>query len=265
VVGAIDSAPRRCRCAAAHVVVRVHAVSSLLLIRHGQASFGADDYDVLSALGVQQATYLGRFLAKRSRNASTIDAIYVGPRKRQRDTAKHMAAAAAEHGCELPEAIELAGLDEYPAIELLKTWLPILTADDPAFANLLDGDDESRAQNHAYERAFECIVGKWMNGELDTGELESFDTFAARVHDSNQHIMREQGRGKCVAVVTSGGPIAISMTRSLGLANDAMLRLAWVIANSSISEFRYRDAGELTLVSFNNTPHIEQPMLLTYR
>ena len=38
-------------------------MSAIHLIRHGQASFGADDYDLLSALGERQARLLGESLA----------------------------------------------------------------------------------------------------------------------------------------------------------------------------------------------------------
>jgi broad specificity phosphatase PhoE len=38
-------------------------VGQVLLVRHGQASWGADDYDVLSPLGERQATVTGAFLA----------------------------------------------------------------------------------------------------------------------------------------------------------------------------------------------------------
>ena len=34
-------------------------MGTLYLVRHGQASFGADDYDQLSPLGLQQAQRLG--------------------------------------------------------------------------------------------------------------------------------------------------------------------------------------------------------------
>ena len=37
-------------------------VGSIYLIRHGQASFGADDYDVLSPTGIRQAEILGDHL-----------------------------------------------------------------------------------------------------------------------------------------------------------------------------------------------------------
>ena len=54
-------------------------MSTLYLIRHGQASFGAEDYDVLSALGAEQARALGAYFAARR---WPVDALYVGPRAR---------------------------------------------------------------------------------------------------------------------------------------------------------------------------------------
>ncbi|HUH02673.1 MAG TPA: histidine phosphatase family protein [Kofleriaceae bacterium] len=232
-------------------------MSSLFLIRHGQASFGAADYDVLSERGATQSRRLGAYLAGRAQH---FDAIYVGPRVRQRDTAIHLRAAASEHGVAYPEPIHLDGLDEYPAFELLKYWMPILTREDPDLQAILAGAEGQTG----YERAFEHIIGKWVRGELDTGSLESFAQFIARVRDTLTHIMTEQGRGKQVAVVTSGGPISAAVRWTLGLADDTMLRLAWVIANASYSEFRYR-ADDLSLLSFNSTPHLHDEALLTYR
>lgn len=37
-------------------------MSTIYLVRHGQASFGADSYDLLSAKGEQQAQVVGNFL-----------------------------------------------------------------------------------------------------------------------------------------------------------------------------------------------------------
>ena len=40
-------------------------MSQVLLVRHGQASWGSDDYDVLSDLGERQSRMLGEALAAR--------------------------------------------------------------------------------------------------------------------------------------------------------------------------------------------------------
>jgi len=39
-------------------------MSEIFFVRHGQASFGSDDYDRLSPLGVRQAKILARYLAQ---------------------------------------------------------------------------------------------------------------------------------------------------------------------------------------------------------
>ena len=40
-------------------------MAELVLIRHGQASFGADDYDKLSDMGWRQSRWLGEYFAER--------------------------------------------------------------------------------------------------------------------------------------------------------------------------------------------------------
>lgn len=228
-------------------------MSTLYLIRHAQASFGAEDYDVLSPLGRQQAGQLGDYFAARD---IELDAVFTGPRKRQLDTATLMCEAAARAGAELPEPIEIAELDEYPAFDLFRLWLPKLIGELPELA----GEPSRRTM----QRAVELVSQKWARGELDTGDLETFASFVSRVDAGISAIMKRVGRKKSAAVVTSGGPVSATMRRTLGLDDDTMLKVIWVIANSSISEFRYR-SDDLSLISFNALPHISKPGLVTYR
>ena len=65
----------------------------VLLVRHGQASFGADDYDVLSEAGWEQGRVLGRALAD-----VVPAAVLHGEMRRQRDTALGMAEGAGWDG-----------------------------------------------------------------------------------------------------------------------------------------------------------------------
>lgn len=227
------------------------------MIRHGQASYGAADYDVLSELGAEQSRELGTHWGSRGR---TLDAVYTGPRKRQVDTARHFLEAAANAGTAYPEPTVIDDFDEYPAFELLKHWMPILLKEDPEFAKLLSGGASARQM----DAALDVIVTRWAAGELDTGEHETFVDFVGRVDRGLRQIMSEQGRGKRVAVVTSGGPISVSLKLTLGIADERTLRIAWVVANSSFTEFRYR-SDELTMVGFNRIPHLDDDRLITYR
>jgi len=59
-------------------------MTTIYLIRHGQASVGTDNYDVLSKTGEAQANVLGQHLAN---THIEFDAVYSGALKRQIDTA----------------------------------------------------------------------------------------------------------------------------------------------------------------------------------
>src|SRR4051794_32052850 len=103
-------------------------MSALLLVRHGQASFLSDDYDRLSPAGEAQATLLGVYLA---RTGARPDAIFTGPRVRQRRITELAIEAMARAGATCPEPVLLPELDEYPAEELFKRSLDDLRDDDP--------------------------------------------------------------------------------------------------------------------------------------
>ncbi|HEY8146636.1 MAG TPA: histidine phosphatase family protein [Kofleriaceae bacterium] len=231
-------------------------MSSLFLIRHGQASFGADDYDVLSPRGIEQSRALGRHLAAQGER---IDAVYVGPRRRHADTAAHLAAAAAEAGMPLPAPAAVAELDEFPAIEMLRLWLPKLAAEDPELAAAIASGSPGRAALVAFDK----VTRAWATGSLDVGDLESFAAFAARVARGLDGIMRGEGRGRRVLVVTSGGPISIAVRGCLDLREEATLRAALALANASTTEIKWR-GGETTMFGYNHVHYLPRE-LLTFR
>jgi broad specificity phosphatase PhoE len=84
-------------------------MSSLTLVRHGQASFFAEDYDQLSALGHAQAGLLGDHWVRRRLG---FDEVYVGPRTRQRQTAEAVGERYRQSGLPWPEPVLLPELDE---------------------------------------------------------------------------------------------------------------------------------------------------------
>jgi len=229
-------------------------LSSLLLIRHGQASFGADDYDVLSARGAEQSRALGRHVA-----STRIDAVYSGPRRRHLDTARHLREAAADAGCALPEPVVIPELDEFPAIEMLRLWLPKLAAEDAELAAAISSGNAGRAALVAFDK----VTRAWATGALEVGELESFVAFAARVERGLDAIMSREGRGRQVLVVTSGGPISIAVKGCLALGEESTLKVALALANGSTTEIKWR-GGETTLFGYNHIHYLPRE-LVTYR
>ena len=60
-------------------------MATIYLVRHGQASFGAENYDKLSDLGCRQATVVGEYFRDQGIH---FDAVYSGDLSRQRNTAR---------------------------------------------------------------------------------------------------------------------------------------------------------------------------------
>src|SRR5438094_612712 len=106
-------------------------MSSLIMVRHGQASFFAADYDRLSDVGREQSRLLGEYWARRG---LAFDAVYTGPRTRQRQSAELVGAS---YGSRWPRPVELPELDEFDIGGLLQRVAPELARQDPAFAELM--------------------------------------------------------------------------------------------------------------------------------
>jgi len=238
------------------------------MIRHGQASYGAADYDKLSVLGERQAVELGRHFAHAR---VELDALYAGPLRRQRDTATVLHGAARDAGHELPAPVIVDELAEYDAFAIIQRFLPRLAEREPVLARLIDGTAGSDAAL-LMDRAFELAVSAWGTGSILDADIESFDAFRDRIKAGLTRVTGAHGSGQRIAVVSSGGPISISVALALSLAPDATLAIAKAVRNASITELRWRSRGfawrpgELSLYGFNHVAHLDHEReLITYR
>ena len=219
-------------------------MSHVWLIRHGQASFGADDYDKLSELGVRQARMLGVFLARRGERP---ERLLCGTLKRQRETAAALAEGLAEGGVEVPELEIHAGFNENDADALIADWIA------------RGGDVPNKDDRKGYYRIMVKALFAWHRGEIDGSE--SFVSYEARVAEALA--LAAEGARPSFAV-SSGGTIG-QMVRKLMEAPPAQAaRLQMQIKNSSYTRLAGRPE-RLSLLSFNETPHLdEQPELITW-
>jgi broad specificity phosphatase PhoE len=231
-------------------------MSTIHLIRHGQASFGAADYDRLSSLGERQVQHLREHHA---RSGQHVDAVYSGTLRRQRTTAAILVG---------PDRADDAvrchdGFDEYDAHVLLRVHAEITGA---PIAGLQGAGAMPDAR--AFQRRLEEAGLAWVAGSLARPGVESWREFRARVAAGLDDVMRNEGRSKEVLVCTSAGAIGAAVGHVLGLDDEAALRLSWSVFNASVTRIRY-DGYRCSLESFNAVPHLEtQPdprRLLTYR
>jgi len=239
-------------------------MSTLTLVRHGQASFFADDYDRLSPLGEQQALELGRYWV---RNNVLFDDVYAGPRSRQRRTAELVGSAYQAAGLHWPEPIVLPDLDEYDLHGLIHHFAPQLAERNAEFARLAEAYQNTKIPEDrlwSFQRMFERLLKHWQELETEHDQLESWSDFRRRVARLAERVQGESGRGRRVAAFTSGGFISGMAQRALGVSDAKTLELNWRIRNSSLTEFLYTN-NRFSLDSFNTVPHLDDPALWTYR
>jgi len=237
-------------------------MSTLLVVRHGQASFGSADYDRLTPLGEEQATRLGGYLAAQG---VKIDLTFTGPRKRQRDTLRLLLEAGRAAGAEWPDPEELPGLDEYPAELLARRALPRIMQSDAEARELFGGNAHALVTDaRRFQRVFEKIMMGWLAGEIDTDGSETWGDIAGRDRGALRHAMDKTGRSRTALVVTSAGPTSIAAQVAMELSDAMALKTSWIVANTGVCDLRFRD-GQTTLYAFNGLPHLPERRLVTYR
>lgn len=239
-------------------------MSTLVVVRHGQASFFAADYDHLSPLGQRQSLLLGRHWARR---AIRFDEVYTGPRRRHLETARLAGEQYADTPVAWPQAQVADEFDEYAAEAVLKESLPTLVEQDASIRELhaAVGEAKDRAETlRNFQRMYEVIIGRWAHGALELPGIEPWGEFCERVEAGLARIVRQPGRSRRVAVITSGGPVGVAMQQALGVTAKKTLELAWMVPNAAVSEFLYTP-DKFTLSRFNSLAHLDDPDLVTYR
>ena len=236
-------------------------MGTLYLIRHGQASFGATDYDDLSELGRRQARVLGRFLAGAG---IRFDACWSGSLRRQHQTALETAESYRQAGMAMPRPSENPVLDEYDYETVLRTLIPIILEEEPAFAKAVD---DMLSDRQMFQNVFGRVMTRWASGRDNLDALPSWEGFCSRAAAGIQDMLNGCPGGGHVAVFTSGGPIAAMVGRVLGLAPETAIALSWQLVNASITRFKF-SRGRTGLDTFNEKGHLAPSAgdgLVTYR
>ncbi len=234
-------------------------MSTLYLIRHGQASFGTSDYDVLSTRGRNQAGVLGAFFLQAGIH---FDACWSGTLKRQQQTAAEVKSSYRAAGLAMPCLSETADLDEYDAEMVLRTLAPLIEKEDPAFSQDVR---HMLSDRRTFQKVFGRVMTRWASGRDTLDPLPSWSAFSARVTTGMREIMHRSPSGSQVAVFTSGGPIAATVGSVLGLPAEKAVALSWQLVNASVSRLKFSD-GRISLSTFNEYGHLEQNGgLITYR
>lgn len=214
-------------------------MGTLYLVRHGQASFGAADYDQLSAAGLTQAQRLG---AHWRAHGQRFDAVFSGTLRRHAQTLDGLAQ---EFGA-LPAAQRLPGLDEYDSAALVRAIHPA-PLPKPATPQLY----------RQYFRLLCDALAQWMAGTISPEGMPDWEQFSGGVQALLDEVRRVHV-GQNVLVVSSGGPISVAVAQVLGVMPEVGIALNMRLRNSAISELSI-SARRLMLQTFNTVPHLSAP------
>lgn len=212
-------------------------MGTIHFIRHGQASWGAADYDQLSALGTEQAQALG--VSWEASGWAPTDA-WAGGMTRHAQTAIATIDAYGGDGYDVDP-----GWDEFDHLALVR-------AHDPAS---LDQDAK------AFQVSLNQAITAWVGG-LD-GEGESYTAFRARVLKAFEEAACRATSGRSIAVFTSGGPIALVVSQLLAGDDSLFQRLNDVVVNAGVTTVIVGQTGP-RLLTFNEHVHLPRDMV-TFR
>lgn len=239
-------------------------MSTLYVVRHGQARLFTDDYDRLSELGFEQA----RALARHWRALGVeFDHAYSGSLRRQRETARTVAREYESRDAGFPELREDTGFDEYPAESIVRSFGRYLSDSDPNVARLAERyeratDGEERYRSH--HRLLEAVIGRWFDDDLgDFDATLTGSAWRAAVGAALGRVRERAGRGTTSVVFTSGGVIATILQSVLEAPAAKAAELNWRVMNASVTQFTF-SAARISLDRFNDVAHLD-PAQMTYR
>ena len=215
-------------------------------MRHGQARFGAADYDLLSPLGERQAVETGVYFA---RTGMRFDEVQIGPKWRHWATAT----AALSQMRDAPAPTTKPQLDEFAeAPEILQAAQEMVG---------LSPQEMSALPKSAQLRHYAALIEAWMRGRVRLEGRPEATSFRAVVAGWLRELAGRPGRGQRLLVVTSAGVIAAAIVEVLELPVGRMSDFTSVLRNASLTEIAFT-VGRVSVLSFNSVAHLP-PALTT--
>jgi broad specificity phosphatase PhoE len=217
-------------------------MGTLYLVRHGQASLGADDYDQLSELGRLQCERLGQYWRARG---LTFDAVLTGSLKRHAQSLTGIVAG-------------LGSADSNATALTPQVWPGLNEYDSEAVIRAVHSGPLERPLNaEAARQHFRLLrlgLRAWMAGQAQPLGMPSYAEFSAGVAAALAHV-RQHCQG-AVLMVSSGGPISTAVGQILATPHESTIEMNLHIRNSSVSEFSFNPKRHV-LQTFNTLPHLD--------
>lgn len=235
-------------------------MANLLIIRHGQASFGAENYDQLSPLGQRQADLTGEFLRL---TGTRLSAAYSGDLSRQRETGQRVL----DQLEGAPELVIDPRFNEVQTDEQIEVMMPLLVNRDARFADLVAAMD---TDTKSFQKIIESVFNYWVSPDCDVSGIQSWGDYHGGVVSAFEGAMASAVSGSDTAIFTSGGTIATIVGHVLKLTSDRVYEFYEPVFNCSITRIIF-NSRKCSLSTFNDVGHLHlmsaqlKERLVTYR
>jgi broad specificity phosphatase PhoE len=230
-------------------------MTALYLIRHGQASFGKADYDLLSEKGNEQSRLLGESWR------SAPDKIYSGDLLRHGQTLEHFLLG--YQGAPSPVTLH-SGFNEFNHEELLicydSQWRD--------FAKMAAAISKKPNANKRFQKEFALALDRWISGKYDQDYKESWSQFKKRCISALQDVITQELTARKLSLITesnqhanniciftSSGTIAVIIQHILGLSDEKTLVINQQSRNTSVTKLLFSE-NNLNIDYFNNYSHL---------
>lgn len=242
-------------------------MTTILLARHGQASFGQENYDQLSELGGIQAQLLGQHYATTQRR---IDAIFTGSLVRQRDSAQHFweryqSSITSEHSngalasvidVNEPNSYTLPEFDEFNHKDVFIKSDPVFNSRAAIAAEIAKSDVPDTRLAELFDQAMQ----RWHGGDNDQDYIESWPQFNHRAQLALEQVRTKVAslnldQDSTVLVFTSGGVIAAIAAQLLKQGSQIAYQLNKSLVNTGVTSITLKDQNA-RLLSLNEYSHL---------
>lgn len=234
-------------------------MADLFLIRHGQASFGKDNYDALSDLGKQQAVALGRSLA----NVIEPTQLVCGTLNRQQQTLEGLKQGYEEvtgKSLALPVQIK-PEFNELDHTDILKVYDERFADPEYMRREILTKPEANKVFHRIYTQA----IFNWFE-DKGNDYVETFDHFYQRVNGAMEELVANAQSKERILVVSSAGSISMCLQNVLGVSAKKAFELNEVMANTAVNRFVFNGSGKINLSYYNNFQHLPAADIkVTYR
>ena len=230
---------------------------TITLIRHSQASFGAENYDKLSDLGLAQCDLIGKAFIERNFPTSEEEVSVIwGGQERHKETMEGVLKFWPYNGAVVKEE----RLSEFDHMDIIFKGEDGFKPKAKMGIKLLF----SKNKDKTIEKTFLKALSRWVSGDFEKDYKEPFSKFHKRSWEGIVETAEKFEEKKNIFVFTSGGVIASILLKVLNIKKENFIPLVWSLYNGSLTQLTIRPSlkeelsyeGTFFLSSLNEHHHM---------